>query len=119
MNDYQKKLKLDYKNRPPEGGVFQIKNLQNGKIFVSSSMNLRGAFNSAAFQLKMRGHRNKALQDDYNQFGPEQFSYDVLEELEPQEDPSYNYAEDLQTLEELWLEKLQPYGERGYNKKKK
>lgn len=119
MQDYQKKIKQEYKNRPPEAGVYQIKNLQNNKILVGSSMNLRGAFNSCQFQLKMGVLRNKALQEDYNRLGNEQFSYDVLERLEPQESPDYNYAADLATLEELWLEKLQPFGERGYNKPKK
>lgn len=31
-------------------------------------------------------------------------------------DQHNNYYEDLHVLEEMWLEKLQPYGERGYNK---
>ena len=35
------------------------------------------------------------------------------------EDPLYDYKEDLKTLEELWLEKLQPYDEKGYNQRKK
>jgi hypothetical protein len=62
--------------------------------------------------------RNKTLQADYNAFGADIFEYQVLEQLEPQENPHYNYHEDLQVLEEMWLEKLQPYGEHGYNKPK-
>jgi hypothetical protein len=69
-------------------------------------------------ELKLGVMRNPQLQADYNELGADQFAYEVLERLEPQDDPNYNYADDLQTLEELWLEKLQPYGDRGYNKKK-
>jgi hypothetical protein len=32
---------------------------------------------------------------------------------------NYEYQADLTLLEELWLEKIQPYGERGYNDRKK
>jgi len=40
-----------------------------------------------------------------------------LDQLEPKEDPAYNYTDDLTVLLELWLEKLQPFEDRGYNKK--
>jgi hypothetical protein len=42
----------------------------------------------------------------------------VLEYLKPGDDPDYDVRGDLDVLEELWLEKLEPYGEKGYNKKK-
>ncbi|MBN1559607.1 GIY-YIG nuclease family protein [candidate division KSB1 bacterium] len=109
MDEKKKKLKQDYKNRPPEGGVFQIKNLQDGKIYVGSNMNVRAALNSIPFQLKLGVLRHKELQADYNLLGPDMFSFEVLERLEPQDDPNYDYHADLATLEELWLEKLQPF----------
>jgi len=31
------------------------------------------------------------------------------------EDPSFNLKDELTLLEQLWLEELQPIGERGYN----
>jgi hypothetical protein len=33
--------------------------------------------------------------------------------------PAYNPAGDLKALEELWLDQLMPFGERGYNVKPK
>jgi len=42
-----------------------------------------------------------------------------VDELAATEGTGYDYRTDLRFLEELWLEKLQPYGERGYNEKKK
>ena len=118
MDAGKKKLKQDYKDRPTEGGVFQVKNLKSGKIYVGSNMNVRAVLNSFPFQLKMGSLRHKELQADYNDLGPDMFSFKVLERLEPQEDPTYNYHDDLETLEIMWLEKLLPYGERGYNTKK-
>ena len=118
MENYKKTIKQEYKNRPPDAGVFQIKNLQNGKIFVRSHMNLHAALNRFPMELKLGVSRISQLQADYNQLGAGQFVFEILERLEPQDDPNYNYADDLQTLEEVWLEKLQPYGEKGYNKQK-
>jgi hypothetical protein len=43
----------------------------------------------------------------------------LLEDVTPKDDPNYDYKADLEFLEDLWLEKLEPYGERGYNEKKK
>jgi hypothetical protein len=114
----KKELKKKYKETLPPMGICQIKNLTNGKIFVGSSKNLKGKFNSIEFQLNMDGYPNKELQKDYNQLGKEKFSFEVLDYLEPKEGIDYNYTDDLAALEELWLEKLKPYDEKGYNKLK-
>jgi hypothetical protein len=36
--------------------------------------------------------------------------------LKKQDEPYFNEKEALAELENKWLEKLQPYGERGYNR---
>ena len=100
-------------------GVFQIRNLVNEKVFIGSSLNLDGIFNRHEFQLKMGGHPNKPLQSDWNAFGSENFAFEILEEVFPRENPGYNYREDLEVSEDLWLEKLEPYGDKGYNERKK
>jgi len=51
--------------------------------------------------------------------GEEKFAFEVLEELPERDNPNYDYSSDLETLEDLWLEKLEPYGESGYNERKK
>lgn len=100
-------------------GVFVIRNLANEKVFVGSSMNLDAMFNRIRFQLYAGAHPNKPLETDWKHYGTGKFEFEVLEELFPREDPNYNYADDLETLEDLWLEKLEPYGDRGYNERKK
>ncbi len=112
----KKKLKKQYLQSLPPMGIFQIKNIANGKLFIGSSKNLKGKLNSVKFQLEMGSHMNKALQEDFNNYKEENFLFEVIDFLEPKEDPDYDYTEDLNLLEEMWLEKLQPYGERGYNK---
>jgi len=98
-------------------GIFQIRNLTNGKVFISSSMNLDGIINRHRFQLNASGHPNKALQADWNELGEGKFAFEILEELEPRE--NLDNRKELAFLEDLWLEKEEPYGERGYNERKK
>ncbi len=112
----KKELKNQYKRTLPKMGVYQIKNLVNGKIFIGKSKDLHGKFNSIKFQLSRNSHMNKELQKDYNELGEKNFSIEVLDFLDPKEEPGYDYTTDLKMLEQLWFEKLQPYGEKGYHK---
>lgn len=104
-----------YKQTVQPMGIYQIKNLASGKILIDSSKNLNGSLNSCRFQLNLGTHVNKALQADYKRLGEAQFSFEILDQLKPKDDPAYDYTEDLATLKELWLEKLAPFGDKGYN----
>jgi hypothetical protein len=115
----KKEAKQNYKLNPPAMGVFQIRNLADGKVCVGSSMNLKGIFNRYEFALNAGGHPNKSLQKDWNESGAENFAFEILEELPPRENPGYDYKPDLEVLEDLWLEKLEPYDDKGYNERKK
>jgi group I intron endonuclease len=113
----KKELKKQYKQTLTQMGVYQIKNLVNGKIFIGSAKNLPGKLNSNKFQLEHKSHINHELQKDYIELGEKNFVFELLDELEPkEEDPAYDYTRDLKALENMWLEKLQPFGDKGYNK---
>jgi len=111
--------KLEYKLSHRPMGVFQIRNKQDGKVFVDSSTNVPGKINRHKFQLNTGGHPSKSLQKDWGELGETAFEFETLEPVEPRDDSNYDYLNDLATLEDLWLEKLKPYGDRGYNEKKK
>jgi len=108
-------LKRKYKETEIPMGVYVIKNLINGNIFIGKNKNIQGRINRHKFELEHGFDEIKELQEDYNQHGLQNFSFEILDRLELKEDPAYDYKEDLIVLEELWLEKLQPFGERGYN----
>ncbi len=61
----KKELKKQYKANPPKMGIFQIKNLANGKIFIGRGMNVQGKINSSKFQLEQGSHPNSELQNDF------------------------------------------------------
>lgn len=113
----KKEAKKNYKQTLPPMGIYQIKNLADGKVLIGSSKNLPGMLNRCKFQLGVGSHMNSELQNDYHKLGEKNFSFDVLDQLEPKEDPACDYTDDLKVLEEMWLEKLQPFGEKGYNAK--
>jgi hypothetical protein len=112
----RKSIIREYKETPRRMGVFRITNLANGKIFIGSSSNLPAILNRFKSELKMGSCRNFGLQEEWKKFGPEAFAFEELEILEPLDDPNYDPAEDLRFLEALWIEKLKPYGDKGYNK---
>jgi len=109
----------EYKSTPRPMGVYQIKNTVNGKVLIGSSKNLPGILNRFRSELKLGSCRNIALQDEWKRFGSGAFEFQELEVLKPPDDPAYDPFEDLKILEELWAEKLTPYGDKGYNQKPK
>jgi hypothetical protein len=108
----------EYKMSHRPMGVFQIRNKTNGKVLIDSSNNIPGKINRHTFALNAGQHGSRSLQADWNEFGSSAFEFETIEPLEPRDDPKYDYRSDLETLEELWLEKVQPFGENGYNERK-
>jgi len=99
-------------------GAFLIRNNVSDKVFVGISLNLPGIINRHKFQLEQNGHPIKQLQADWNELGSKGFSFEIVDELTPRSGANVDYRQELELLENLWLEKLQPFGERGYNERK-
>jgi hypothetical protein len=112
----RKALKQEYKQARHAMGVFRVRNLVNDRSFVGSTSNLPAMLNRQRAQLNMGVHANRALQKDWDELGSEAFEFDVLDELISRDQPNYDPTADLQALEELWLDRLSPYEQRGYNK---
>jgi hypothetical protein len=119
MEKSKQDLKREYRERIKPAGIFQIKNLTNGKVFLGSTLNLEGALNGHSFFLKTNGHHNKAMQLEFNESGADKFVFEILEEVKVRDDPNFNLDDELTLLEEIWIEKLEPFGERGYNPDRK
>ncbi|QRG69197.1 DUF2087 domain-containing protein [Brevibacillus choshinensis] len=116
--DRKQELKQLYKEVKTEAGVYQIRNTRNGKVWIDGTMNLK-TMNGKQFMLKHGSHTVKDLQKDWEQYGEEAFVFEVLEVLEKKDEPYFDAADALEKLEDKWLDKLQPYGDKGYNERKK
>lgn len=115
----QRTLKREYKESEIPMGVYRIWNKQGDRSLVGSSLNLRGILNRSRQELKLGGHRNRELQCDWNALGEEAFEFEILDTLPPRNEPGYDVRRELKVLEDLWLERLEPYEDRGYNKRPK
>jgi len=112
----RKEIHREYKERIKPSGVFQVKNVANSKVLLGSSLNLEGSLNKHRFMLKIGSHTSKALQKEWDEFGPNNFVFEILEEVKVEKDnPNFNLQDELTLLEQIWFKKLQPVGERGYN----
>jgi len=114
LMDRKKELKQQFLEVEIQAGVYQIKNMENGKVLIESTRNLK-TINGVKFTLNNNTHFNKKLQEDWNIFGKDAFVIEVLETLEKEDSPYFNEKEALKKLEEKWLAKCQPFGDAGYN----
>ncbi len=112
--DRKRLLKEQYKEIKIEAGIYQIRNIHNEKVYVDSTRNLK-TLNGKRFGLKTGISFIDKLQKELIEFGSEAFVIEVLEVLEKKEDPYFDEKDALKKLKAKWLEKLQPFGDRGYN----
>ena len=113
-----KELKEAYKLAKLKIGVFQIRNTINGKIFVDSSPNLDAIWNRHKSELNFGGHRNLQLQQDWKEFGEENFRFEILSEIDQKDGDNVDYAKEAKQLAEMFIDELKPFGEKGYNRLK-
>ena len=105
-------------------GIFQLRNRENGKIYLGAAMDLEGMRNRIAFSAGQQFVPFDDIKEDWARFGADSFVYEIVDQLKPKTDLLADRAElapykaELDALLELWLEKLQPYGDKGYNKRK-
>jgi hypothetical protein len=113
----RKEIIRRYKQTPRPMGIFQVRNTTNGKVFIGSSSDLPAMLNRQQAQLRFGSHPNRTLQKDWKELGPEAFSFEILDTIKAKEEPDYNPTADLRVLQEIWLEKLSPFNDRGYNER--
>ena len=113
--DERADLKRQYKETPKQAGIFLITNTTTGKVYLGSSTNLHGPLNKHRFLLTHGMHPVRALQEDWNTLGPDAFRLEIVEVVENKDDPTFRLDDELTLLEQIWIEKTQPFGGRGYN----
>jgi hypothetical protein len=110
----RKELTRAYKETRRPMGVYRVRNAANDRSLVGKSVDLPSILNRERAQLRLGIHRNAALQRDWNALGADAFVFEVLDTLTPPDRSDYDPTDDLRVLEALWLERLQPFDDRGY-----
>lgn len=103
----KKELITQYKQTKPPMGIFIIRSKVNNKCYIEGTQDLRGKINGAKVRLAAGIHPNRELQKEWQDFGAENFTIEILENLEYDKDElKTDYKEDLALLQMIWEEKL-------------
>lgn len=112
----RKQLKRTYLETPRTMGAYVIRCTLTDKAYVGVSRDVNARLNRHRFMLNNSSEELADLQADWNGLGADAFEFAVLEVLEPPQDqPSYDPSDDLETLLRLWCDELQTYAPAGYN----
>ena len=88
-------------------GVYLIRNIKNGKVYVGQTNNLKIRKQNHFADLKANIHHNKHLQNAWNKYGEKNFEFEVLEECS---------LDKLDEVEIYWIKYYESYNRRfGYN----
>ena len=63
-------------------GIYKITNKINGKFYIGSSQNISRRWYDHKRELRHNRHCNKHLQDAWNKYGEDSFSFEVIEECD-------------------------------------
>jgi hypothetical protein len=113
----RKELQEQVKQIKTYMGIVKITNIINNKFYIAAFPNLKNKWIVIQNQLSMNMHVNSQLQKDWNELGNDSFTYEILEEKVTDDVLDVKWT--LSQMEKHWLELLQPYDEKGYNKKKR
>ncbi len=91
---------------PTTSGIYRITCTVTGKFYIGSAINLRKRRRDHFFYLERNEHHNPKLQAAWNKYGPDAFTFEVLELVLPIS---------LTAREQYWFNKLNPFGKRGFN----
>jgi hypothetical protein len=77
----------NYKEREVARGVYAVRCAATGEVWVGASRNLGQQQNAIWFGLRTDGGRNRAAQLAWRAHGEASFSFETLEEIDPQLGP--------------------------------
>jgi hypothetical protein len=91
-------------------GIYRVRNLATHRSLVGSSPDVPSMLNRQRAQLRTGGHPRRALQQEWNELGPDAFAFETLDLLDPVDEAGYDPTDDLKALEALWCERLAAEG---------
>lgn len=93
----------------PQAGIYCIKNLINGRVYVGSSARIRRRLTGHRCLLRKNAHDSPKLQYGWNHYGEDAFEFSILETVSGPE-------AELLAREQHWIDKLHAADpECGYN----
>lgn len=112
----KKQITKDYKQQKRPAGIYAVHNKIDNKMYIGTSKNLPAVLRRFEFTLKMGGFPFQQLIDDYKNLGSDNFEIKIIDELEVKDETEKELDAELESLEEMWVEKLKAEGVSFYNK---
>lgn len=81
-------------------GIYRIRNLKNGKLYIGSAKNLKIRYRSHRNDLKRQKHHSIILQRAWNKYGENNFIFEVIEKV--------SNLENILEREQYYLDSLNP-----------
>lgn len=85
-------------NQLSKSGIYSIRNLISGRVYVGSSLNIKVRWKSHRFNLRNGKHPGKAMQQSWDKHGEAVFEFSILELVER--------PENLIAAEQRWIDEL-------------
>jgi len=63
-------------------GIYKITNSNNGKVYIGESLDIERRWDEHKLDLENGTHHSFKLQNDYNEYGKNNFMFEVLEEID-------------------------------------
>jgi hypothetical protein len=103
----RKALKKRYEERKIMGGVYLIKNVENGRSLLESTIDIRASKNRFDFSKKNGICAAAKIRKDWSDSGSGSFIFEELETLTKKDSQTMDgFKKDIAVLAELWREKL-------------
>lgn len=78
-------IKMDYasinKQLPSIQGIYMIKCIASGRIYIGQSVNIKGRAHEHRRALEKGIHNNKIMQNNFNKYGKESFYIKIVEKI--------------------------------------
>lgn|SRR5574340_940037 len=98
----RKEISNAFKTRRLKGGVYTITNMVNEKYITGCAADLKSMQNRFQFAITTGSAIHPKLQKEWDEYGAQAFTFEVLEELEQRPDQSpAEFVDELKTLEQL------------------
>ncbi len=102
----RKEIKEEYKQLKFSSGIFQVKNISNNKVFIDNSPDMLAKWNRHKTELRFGTHKNRELQNDWNERGEENFVFEILSELKPNDKKEVSTPRELKLLQQMVIDEL-------------
>ena len=101
-------MRVEYNGQSRNGGIYQITNTTNGRVYLGSAKVFKQRFAQHQTALCLRRHANRFLQADFDKCGTDAFVFVVLEVVEGD-------REQRLAREQVYLAQSYDRGKRCYN----